>query len=62
MVFIPPDPVTDPQGATIGRNRVYRGGSWGINGQYCRSAFRYWFAPDYKSNKLGFRVTLAPAN
>jgi sulfatase modifying factor 1 len=57
-----PDPVTDPQGASIGLNRVYRGGSWGINGQYCRSAFRYWFAPDYKSNKLGFRVTLATAN
>ena len=57
----PTEAVTDPQGATIGRNRVYRGGSWGINGQYCRSAFRYWFTPDYKSNKLGFRICLAPA-
>jgi eukaryotic-like serine/threonine-protein kinase len=33
-----------------------RGGSWGHDARYCRLAFRYNFAPDYRDNYYGFRV------
>ena len=39
--------------------RVYRGGSWDINGRLCRSAFRIANEPGYRINCLGFRVCLA---
>jgi formylglycine-generating enzyme required for sulfatase activity len=31
---------TNPTGATSGSIRVFRGGSWGDNAQFCRSAYR----------------------
>jgi formylglycine-generating enzyme required for sulfatase activity len=51
--------VTDPTGAVTGSNRVIRGGYWGSDGQYLRSACRSYGTPDYLSDGnggLGFRV------
>ena len=40
---------------------VLRGGSWGFNPRNCRSANRYHNRPDYRNDRIGFRVCcLAP--
>jgi len=39
-------------------DRVVRGGSWGGGADWCRSAFRYWGGPGYRSYYVGFRVCL----
>ena len=36
--------------------QVFRGGSWKINGRYCRSAFRNGTEPSGASDCLGFRI------
>ncbi len=36
--------------------RVVRGGSWGDNPRYCRSACRYFSNPGVRYNVIGFRV------
>ncbi|MFM7450181.1 MAG: SUMF1/EgtB/PvdO family nonheme iron enzyme [Leptolyngbyaceae cyanobacterium] len=36
--------------------RVLRGGSWGLNPRYCRSAYRYFSNPDNHNKFIGFRV------
>jgi len=54
----PAGPVRDPHGPETGHVMVVRGGSWSCPPRYCRSAFRFWFAPGYKSRYLGFRVIL----
>ena len=41
--------------------RVLRGGSWFNVPGYCRSAFRYWFAPDDTYGFVGFRVVCGGA-
>jgi formylglycine-generating enzyme required for sulfatase activity len=55
--------VTDPVGPESGSARVFRGGSWSHEAEFCRSAFRFGFAPDpYRSlhsNNIGFRVALS---
>jgi formylglycine-generating enzyme required for sulfatase activity len=51
--------VSDPRGPVSGSNRVFRGGSWFNYGNHCRSAFRYWFDPEYRFTDLGLRVVLA---
>ena len=56
----PTGSVTDPQGATLGSNRVLRGGSWNYGGRFCRSAVRYCIQPSDWSSTFGFRVVLAP--
>ncbi len=42
--------------------RVLRGGAWGVNPQYLRSASRYWYLPDNWFSYVGFRLvrTLTP--
>jgi formylglycine-generating enzyme required for sulfatase activity len=35
---------------------VLRGGSWSDTARYCRSAFRFRFAPDQSDSAIGFRV------
>ncbi|MGC1377130.1 MAG: SUMF1/EgtB/PvdO family nonheme iron enzyme [Anaerolineales bacterium] len=41
--------------------RVLRGGAWNYYDVSLRSAFRYWFAPDFRFDFLiGFRVCFAP--
>jgi formylglycine-generating enzyme required for sulfatase activity len=47
---------TDPMGASSGRNRVYRGGSWGSVAQYLRSASRAGNGPGDRNFRLGFRL------
>jgi len=49
-------PRDDPTGASEGSGRVGRGGSWRRNERSCRTAFRYWLAPDLRNDDLGFRV------
>ena len=39
--------------------RMFRGGSWGGNGQFCRSARRYYCGdPSFRHVDLGFRVVI----
>ncbi len=44
--------IDDPRGDY----RVLRGGGWGDDVEYCRSAFRYGSTPDYRLNYFGFRL------
>ncbi len=53
--------VTDPTGAFAGLDRVIRGGSWYAEASLCRSAFRYWDTPGYRTDDLGFRVVVPVA-
>ena len=46
----------DPAGPSSGSRRVFRGGGWYNRAWLCRSALRYWDAPDYRDPTLGFRV------
>ena len=50
------NPDTDPLGATTGRFRVNRGGSWHSRACLCRSAFRSYDEPDSRYLFVGFRV------
>ncbi|MBN2182479.1 MAG: formylglycine-generating enzyme family protein [Sedimentisphaerales bacterium] len=50
------DSVVDPPGPSSGDARVLRGGSWYHNPRNCRSADRYWGAPDSSFSNIGFRV------
>ena len=43
-------------GPAAGSYRVGRGGSWRSNARRCRSAFRFYHAPDNRSASLGFRL------
>ena len=50
---------TNPTGATSGSYRVFRGGSWYDDPQYCRVAFRVDRTPGYRYDDLGFRLARA---
>ena len=39
---------------------LLRGGSWNYNPRYCRSAARDYYPPDYRRNRIGFRVVSLP--
>jgi formylglycine-generating enzyme required for sulfatase activity len=47
-------------GSLVEDERVLRGGSWGSNPGYCRSACRSHVRPDYASDGVGFRVVCLP--
>ena len=49
-------PKNNPQGASSGSSRVYRGGSWGNYARYCRVAYRYRYYPGGSGGDLGFRL------
>ena len=49
-------PKEDPPGPAQASGRVVRGGSWGISGRRCRSAFRGGDGPGIRFDDLGFRV------
>jgi formylglycine-generating enzyme required for sulfatase activity len=51
---------TNPTGPNKGSYRVIRGGSWYDNYQRCRSDYRYYYTPDFKSYFLGFRIVRRP--
>jgi formylglycine-generating enzyme required for sulfatase activity len=40
--------------------RLLRGGSWGSDPGYCRSAYRNFILPDYQRDDVGFRVCCLP--
>lgn len=42
--------------------RSLRGGCWGNDGQYCRSARRNWSTPTFRRYYLGFRPALEGAS
>lgn len=48
--------VVDPQGPKSGANRVMRGGSWGSNPIFCRSANRNFSDPATRTEYYGLRV------
>ena len=50
------EPATDPQGPASGSDRVFRGGSWRHDARYCRSASRFYYGPDFRDGRLGFRL------
>ncbi len=52
--------VKNPQGPETGSNRVLRGGSWCSGGQYCRSAYRSYSSPGFRSDSIGFRLVFVP--
>jgi formylglycine-generating enzyme required for sulfatase activity len=47
--------VTDPNGPSLGSNRMFRGGSWYNDASYCRSAFRSNYSPGDMSDYAGSR-------
>ena len=49
-------PRDNPKGPESGATRVIRGGSWYINAQYCRSAFRYNIEPGDRYFNVGCRL------
>ena len=53
-----PGTVSDPQGATSGSYRVFRGGSWSYGTDFCRLAFRPNYYPDTADRQIGFRTVL----
>lgn len=62
----PSTAVTNPTGATWGYNRVTRGGSGDTDygrpyGGSCRSAYRSYSSPDFRSSYLGFRPAIVPS-
>ena len=50
---------TNPTGPEGGTYRMYRGGGYGSNTEYCRSSFRSYYTPDYRFNGLGLRLVLS---
>jgi formylglycine-generating enzyme len=50
----------NPQGPTLGKYRVLRGGSWIGNSDYERTADRHSNSPDYRSYNIGFRCVKMP--
>lgn len=57
----PSDASTDPKGPNGGSCRVVRGGSWNLDGAFCRSARRFNYAPTIRSGVFGFRLALSPS-
>ena len=46
----------DPRGAPTGLRRIFRGGGWGSDGNYCRTSARHYHDPGFHGTNLGFRV------
>lgn len=53
------DPLHNPVKPKEGTRRVIRGGSWFNNGGNARSAYRGHLTPDFRNNRLGFRLSLS---
>ncbi len=54
------DGVLNPTGPSSGDSRVLRGGSWLLNDNFVRSAFRNWFDPTLSYYNIGFRCSRSP--
>ena len=57
----PEEPCTDPCGPMSGSGKVVRGGSWFSSAKNCRSAARYHWPPNSKSDSIGFRLVREPS-
>ncbi len=53
-------PGTNPTGPSSGSYRVFRGGGWVNDSNYCRSSYRYGTSPYYANYTIGFRVARTP--
>ena len=53
---------SDPTGASAGSYRVYRGGGWSSNSDYCAVSCRNLNDPSLRYDNLGFRVVRASSN
>ena len=51
---------SNPQGASSGRRRVLRGGSWDYDASFCRVSYRSYCAPADRRGVLGLRLVLLP--
>jgi formylglycine-generating enzyme required for sulfatase activity len=51
-----PNSQTDPLGPQSGSAKVIRGGSWFSNAKNCRSASRFYWPPNSRSEFIGFRL------
>ncbi len=51
--------VTDPQGPSIGSQRVHRGGSWANDAANCRTGYRDSNVSTYRTSYIGFRVAMS---
>ena len=47
---------SNPHGASSGSSRVWRGGGWNYDADFCRTAYREFIDPDRAGFTLGFRV------
>ncbi len=56
----PVGPLTDPRGPEGGSNRVLRGGGWGYDARYLRSAYRNFNGPRVRHRHIGFRLVRTP--
>lgn len=56
----PSEPQTDPSGAYPGRKRVLRGGSFLIDAEHQRVAFRMKGSPNTQQDFVGIRLALSP--
>ena len=52
--------ILNPTGPIDGLNRVYRGGSWDDDAQFCRVSLRGYGRAEYPRNYLGFRLASSP--
>jgi formylglycine-generating enzyme required for sulfatase activity len=50
------EPKVDPIGASTGTRRIYKGGNWNMNANWCRSAYRFGQFQGMESHYVGFRV------
>ena len=56
----PTTQISDPTGPSSGSLKVYRGGSWDVNANRCRSAFRNRWTSDIRAGTLGARLVYSP--
>lgn len=54
------EPAQDPCGPSGGDERIVRGGSWGCDGERCRSASRNSLNPWFERSTVGFRLAADP--
>jgi formylglycine-generating enzyme required for sulfatase activity len=53
-------PQNNPTGPATGSYRVFRGGSWDYNSDYCRASIRFNAVPSNTSGSIGFRAVRTP--
>ena len=51
-----PSAATDPTGATVASERVFRGGAWSEVGAHASVAYRVRYSPDSGWSTIGFRL------